>query len=467
MKGLAVSAILAINALAIVGARQGAAAAPTVIFVCEHGAAKSVIATTYFNKIAAERGLRARATYRGVNPQVDLSVSALKGLRDDGLTLPDQKPSPISQADVDAATVMFAIGCTLPSNATASGKGDSWDDVPEDKGYAATRDAIKRHVERLIDDLLAKQNGVSAQSPLSLVGTIDLPRVEGRIDHLAVDVNARRLYVAALGNNTVEVLDLKSSAHLKSLAGFREPQGIAVAPDAKVVAIANGQGDGVQFINAATFQPVKSVTLGDDADNVRYDAAAKRLFVGYGGGALAAIEPADGKVLGQAKLAGHPESFQLERSGSRVFVNVPTDDQVAVVDRNAMKVIATWPVTDAKANYPMALDEANHRLFIGCRRPARVLVYDTTTGKESGSFDIVGDTDDLFYDATRKRLYVSGGEGHVDVFHEDGKRFTRIARVATAAGARTSLFVADQSRLYLAVPHRGNQKAEVRIYEAR
>jgi arsenate reductase (thioredoxin) len=132
-------------------------AEPTVVFVCEHGAAKSVIATAYFNKIAAEKGLRARAIYRGVNPQADLSVSALQGLREDGLTTPDRKPSPIARADVDAATVIFAIGCTLPSAAAASGKADTWDDVPEDKGYGATRDAIKSHVERLVDELLKKQ----------------------------------------------------------------------------------------------------------------------------------------------------------------------------------------------------------------------------------------------------------------------------------------------------------------------
>jgi len=147
---------------------------------------------------------------------------------------------------------------------------------------------------------------------------------------------------------------------------------------------------------------------------------------------------------------------------------LPSADQIAVVDRNALKVIATWPVTSAKANFPMALDEANHRMFVGCRRPAKVLVYDTTTGKEVASFDIVGDTDDLFYDVARKRLYVSGGEGYIDVFQQqDGNRFARLARVATAAGARTSLFVPDQNRLYLAVPHRGSQKAEIRIYEAR
>jgi YVTN family beta-propeller protein len=308
----------------------------------------------------------------------------------------------------------------------------------------------------------------SGEAPLTLVGTIALPGVEGRFDHLAVDTAGQRLYVAALGNNTVEVLDLKSNSHLKSVAGFREPQGIAVVPDAKLVAVANGQGEGIQFIDAGDYHPTTAVRLGDDSDNVRYDPAAKRLFVGFGGGALAAVNPADGKVLGEAKLSGHPESFQLERSGSRAFVNVPTADQIAVVDRAGMKVIAAWSVAGAKANYPMALDEANHRLFIGCRRPAKILVYDTTTGRESGSFPIVGDTDDLFYDAARRRLYVSGGEGFIDVFQQDeAGRFTRLAHVTTAAGARTSLFVPDLNRLYLAVPHRGAQKAEIRIYDAR
>lgn len=309
----------------------------------------------------------------------------------------------------------------------------------------------------------------SGQAPLTLVGTVDLPGVEGRIDHLAVDTAAQRLYVAALGNNTVEVLDLKTNSHMKSVPGFREPQGIAVVADAKVVAVANGQGEGVQFLDGSDYHPTKAVKLGEDSDNVRYDPVAKRLFVGFGGGALAAVSPSDGKVLGEAKLAGHPESFQLERSGSRVFVNVPDANQIAVVDRAAMTVMATWPVVGAKANFPMALDEANHRVFVGCRRPAKVLMYDTTSGKESGSFDIVGDTDDLFYDAARKRLYVSGGEGYLDVFQEQdgGKGFTRVAHAVTAAGARTSLFVPEQSRLYLAVPHRGNQKAEIRIYEAR
>jgi DNA-binding beta-propeller fold protein YncE len=307
----------------------------------------------------------------------------------------------------------------------------------------------------------------SGQSPLSLVSSIVLPGVEGRIDHLAFDADAQRLFVAALGNSTVEVLDLKANRHLKSLPGFKEPQGIAIASDAMAVVVANGQGDGAQFLDVNGFRPTKTVHLGDDSDNVRYDAAAKRVFVGFGGGALAAINAGDGKVLGEAKLAGHPESFQLERGGSRIFVNIPSADHIAVVDRATMKVTATWPVTGAKANYPMALDEANHRLFVGCRRPAKVLIYDTATGKETSSFDAVGDTDDLFYDAVRKRLYVSGGEGFIDVFQDESGQFNRLAHVATAPGARTSLFVADQNRLYLAVPHRGAQKAEIRVFDVR
>jgi DNA-binding beta-propeller fold protein YncE len=190
--------------------------------------------------------------------------------------------------------------------------------------------------------------------------------------------------------------------------------------------------------------------------------------VGYGGGALAAVSPTDARVLGEVKLAGHPESFQLERSGTRIFVNVPIADQIAVVDRGAMKVVATWPVATAKANFPMALDEANHRVLVGCRRPPKVLVFDTASGKEINSFDVVGDTDDLFYDAARKRLYVSGGEGYVDVFQNQAtNQFPRVAHLPTAAGARTSLFIQELNRLYLAVPHRGNQKAEIQVYEAR
>jgi DNA-binding beta-propeller fold protein YncE len=304
--------------------------------------------------------------------------------------------------------------------------------------------------------------------PLRFVRAIALPGVEGRMDHMTVDSPGQKLFIAALAHNTVEVVDTKAGSHLKSLTGFREPTGIASVHDVSSIAIANGQGDGVRTINAADYRVIKEIPIGDDSDNVRYDAGAKTLYVGYDGGALAAVRPADGAVAGRATLAGHPESFQLESSGPRIFVNVPTAGHIAVVDRAAMKVVATWRVAGAAANFPMALDETGHRLFVGCRKPAKILIYDTGTGKEVGASDIVGDTDDLFYDSARKRVYVSGGEGFIDVLDaRDPVTLKPVVRVTTAAGARTSLFVPDQSRLYLAVPHRGAQRAEIRVYEVR
>jgi DNA-binding beta-propeller fold protein YncE len=307
----------------------------------------------------------------------------------------------------------------------------------------------------------------AGQPPMVLVNTIELPGVEGRIDHLAFDSERAHLFVAALGNNSVEVLDTRTAKPLRHLAGFQEPQGIAYIADAHAVAIANGQGPGVQMIDAVDFHAVRTITLGDDSDNVRYDGAATRFYVGYGGGALAAIDSADGKVAGRVSLGGHPESFQLESGGPRIFVNVPSAGHIAVVDRQSLRVAATWPVSSAKANYPMALDEEGKRLFIGCRRPAVVLVYDTTSGKQEATFPIVGDTDDLFYDAARKRLYVTGGDGFLDVFQTEGGKYDRLGRIATGAGARTSLFVPQQSRLYVAIPHRGTQHAAVQAFEAK
>jgi DNA-binding beta-propeller fold protein YncE len=315
--------------------------------------------------------------------------------------------------------------------------------------------------------LVGMLTAIRAPAPLVLVQTIPLPRVEGRIDHLAVDLQNDRLFVAALGNDTLEVLDLGAAAHTRSVKGLHEPQGIALPPDGKIVAVANGQGGNLQLLDRADLTPVTSADLGDDPDNVRYDAGTKRLYVGYGSGAVTALDAQTGKRLGDVKLAGHPESFQLEANGPRVYVNVPSARQVAVLDREAMKLITNWPVTEAGANYPMALDEPGHRLFLGCRRPAKVLVYDTATGTRIASTDAVGDTDDLFYDSRRQRLYVTGGDGAIDVIDASARaRLTRIARVASAPGARTSLFVPEQSRLYVAVPHRDSQRAEIRVYQA-
>jgi DNA-binding beta-propeller fold protein YncE len=303
--------------------------------------------------------------------------------------------------------------------------------------------------------------------PLQLVQTIPLSGVEGRIDHLAVDVPHQRLFVAALGNNTLEVLDVRAGKRLHSIGGLHNPQGVAYLPETNRIVVANAQGGGFDWFDGDRYLIKRKVDFSDDADNVRVDASARRVFVGYGDGALGVLDAVTGKRLADVPLKGHPESFQLEKSGARIFVNVPTAEQIAIVDKGKGAVIAAWPLSGAHSNFPMALDEANSRLFVGCRNPAKVLVYDTQTGKVTATLDIAGDTDDLFYDAARKRLYVSCGAGFLDTFQQqDADHYQPLARIPTAAGARTSLFVPELGRLYLAVPHRGSQQAEIRVYAA-
>ena len=306
----------------------------------------------------------------------------------------------------------------------------------------------------------------SDTGPLRLIQTIPLPGVEGRIDHLAVDVAGQRLFVAALGNNTVEVVDLKKGERVQSLAGFKEPQGLAYLPDTKTVAVANG-GDGVvTLLDGTSFTPTKTIAFGDDADNLRYDPAHKRLYVAYGNGALGAYDVAKGTRLPDIPLEAHPESFQLDAAAGRIYVNIASRQKVAVVDANRNAVAATWPVSAGAANFPMALDASHHRLFVLTRRPPRLVALDTESGKTVATLEADGDADDLFYDAARHRLYGCFGSGAVMVYAQsDPDRYTVLAKIPTAAGARTGLFSADLRRLFVAVPHRANPTAEIRVFD--
>jgi DNA-binding beta-propeller fold protein YncE len=303
--------------------------------------------------------------------------------------------------------------------------------------------------------------------PLKQIAAIPLPNVAGRIDHLAYDAQRQRLFVAALGNDTVEVLDAARNAHLRSLPGFHEPQGIAVAPDFAAVAVANGDTGTLQLLDAETLETRWTVEIGGDADNVRYDAAAKQLYVAAEGG-LYRVDPASGKLAAQIAIDGHPESFQLEANGERVFANLPgiVAPEVVVGDRDRAAVVARWSSLGCGGNYPMAWDEAMKRVFIGCRRPARLAMLDGGSGAMITSVDAVGDTDDLFFDAVRQRIYVIGGEGYVDVVQRRSDAIERTARVATRTGARTGLWIAATSRLYVAVPARDGQGAEARVFAA-
>jgi DNA-binding beta-propeller fold protein YncE len=318
--------------------------------------------------------------------------------------------------------------------------------------------------------LLLFSGGLPAQKqapPLALVGTVPLPGVKGRIDHLAVDVYHGRLFVAALGNNSVEVIDVRKNAVLTSLAGLAEPQGLAYVESVNRLFVANG-GDGtLRAFDGTTLKALSSLRLGSDADNIRVDAKRNRIYAGYGDGALAVLD-AGGKRLADIPLKAHPESFQLAAQQAKLFVNLPGAHSVAVVDCDKYKVMAEWPVKDGLENFPMALDEANKRIFVVCRRPARLLVLDMDSGLALARLPTAGDADDVFYDPIHARIYVTGGEGRIAVYaQQSADGYVQIGEIATVAGARTSLFVPEWNRLFVALREFGGHPAEIRIYEAR
>ncbi len=305
----------------------------------------------------------------------------------------------------------------------------------------------------------------AVDNPLPLAQTIPLKGVSGRIDHMSADPDGNRLFVAALGNNTVEVMDLAAGKRSGTIRNLSEPQGVLFVPEFNRVVVANGRDGSVRFYDGSSLQLVKSVDFKDDADNLRYDSAAKRIYVGYGSGALGVLDAQTGRRVADIPLAGHPESFQLETKGKRIFVNVPTATQIAMIDREKASVVATWPLKQARSNFPMALDEGHHRLFIGCRSPARLLVVDTESGNMITALACVGDADDVFYDDTARRIYVCGGGGEIDVFEQIASdQYNLISETPTATLARTCLLVPARKALYVAVPRQILRDAELRIY---
>ena len=309
---------------------------------------------------------------------------------------------------------------------------------------------------------------VYAQSAtrLELKQTIALPGVEGRIDHLAFDATGERLFVCALGNNTVEVLDLRKGERVHSITGLGAPQGVAYLPELDRIFVANDKGGICEIYDAKSYENVGEIDFKDDADNARYDDSSKRLFVGFGSGGIGIISAPEGKSIGSIKLSAHPEAFELEKQGHRIFVNVPNARHVAVIDRDKGEVIATWRTDLAFGNFPIALDETNHRLFVGCRLPSKLVVLDTESGKVIAKIDISGDSDDLFYDSKRHRIYAICGAGKIDIIEQaDANTYKALAKIDTADGARTGLFVPERDSLFVAVPHRGSQQAEIRRYQ--
>jgi DNA-binding beta-propeller fold protein YncE len=303
--------------------------------------------------------------------------------------------------------------------------------------------------------------------PLVLEKEIALPSVVGRIDHFSVDVPGERLFIAALENGSVEILDTRLGQRTAQIKGLTEPQGVYYDPKTGRLYVATG-GDGkLRIYDGKSLTLRETLGFGGDADNVRYDQQTGDIWVGYGNGGIGIVN-STGRNVGSVALGTHPEAFQFEQNGDRVYVNVPKQFGIIVVDPKKCAVVAKWGLGGQFANYPMALNDANKRLFVGCRFPARLVVLDTTSGRIVTSLPTVGDTDDVFYDPARRLIYVIGGEGAVEVLRQhDQDHYEPVRRITTAPGARTGLFVPAFNRLFVAVPHRGLQSARVLVYEVK
>lgn len=304
-----------------------------------------------------------------------------------------------------------------------------------------------------------------SNEPLRLEKTIELPDVQGRIDHMSIDVKGQRLFVSALGNNTLEIIDVKAGKRIKTITGLAEPQGALYVPENDRIYVANSKGGSVRIFDGTSYALLKTIDYGDDADNLRYNAQHGRVYVGYGSGGLGEIDKDENKTS-NIKFDSHPESFQLEKDSAKIYVNLPKSRKVAVVDRQKHAIIATWGTGMALANYPMALDEKDHRLFVVTRYPARLLVFNTDTGSIVQKLPAVGDCDDVFFDAKRKRIYASGGEGAISIFEQkDPDHYSAAGRIQTVMGARTSFFSADLDRFFLAVRRQGPQPAAIKVFD--
>jgi hypothetical protein len=318
---------------------------------------------------------------------------------------------------------------------------------------------------------VAQQTGpFSNTTPLVLTGAIPLADVKGRIDHFGFDAGNNRLFVSALGNNTEEVVGLGSQTVLQVIAGVPSPQGVVFTPEANKLFVGSDEGK-LYIYDGTDFRLIGSIDFGDDVDNLRYDKVEKRVYVGYGdekSGAIALVDAVTNKRLAEEfKLGAHPESFQLSASGPNIYVNLPDLKQIAVVNRNT-HAVSRWPIT-FDSNFPMALDDEDHRLFIATRAPAQLAVYDTSTCRLVATLPTVQDSDDLYYDSARKRIYISGGEGYIAVIgQKDADHYELLAKVESGLGARTAGYFGKGrkgfDRFYVAVPARADHGAELLIY---
>ncbi|HLQ13376.1 MAG TPA: YncE family protein [Steroidobacteraceae bacterium] len=310
-----------------------------------------------------------------------------------------------------------------------------------------------------------QSNLAAAQAePLVLESTIILKSVRGRLDHLAIDPQRQRLYVAEFGNDSVGVVDLKTGSVLQTVGGLREPQGLGYVRSTDTLYVANGGDGSVRLLRGADLSSVGRIELGEDADNIVVDRTDQRVYVGFGTGGIAVIDAARAKKIAEVPLKAHPENFQPDPRRDLLFVNVPDTHEIAVIDLAAGRQTLSWPTRELASNFPMAMSGDGSELWVAFRSPAEISAYHTQTGTPIGTLRTCADADDISLDAKRSWLYVSCGAGEIDVLEWREGQFRALGKIATRLGARTSLFDPGRDRLYLAVPANLGQPAAIYIY---
>jgi DNA-binding beta-propeller fold protein YncE len=312
-------------------------------------------------------------------------------------------------------------------------------------------------------------NSQPVPTPLTQQATIALPGVTGKFDHFAIDLANSRLFAAATGNHSVEVIDLRSGKISESIKDLGKPHGLAWAQETGSLYVSDGTLGELRVYRGSPFRLAGKIKLSEDADDLVYDEAHHLLYVGHGGGVavpakVAVVDTSTFTLRTSISVVAHPEGLDLDEPSRRIFANIADAGEVAVIDAATNTVAAQWKLRKAEDNVPMAFDRARHRLFVACRAPATLLELDGATGEELSRAPIGGGVDDLFYDAALRHVYVISGSGEVDALDVNGRSIASLGVVRTQAGAKTGLFVPSTSALYVGVPGTGEKSAEIRVF---
>lgn len=311
---------------------------------------------------------------------------------------------------------------------------------------------------------------------LHLVKSVPVPGIQRNWDHFGVDLPGNRLFVSSEEEPVIEVFDLKTGKHLHTLTGFKETHNALPLPQLKKLLVVDGGASEIKVLDYTSYKVTGHIGLTIDADAIVYDAEKTLLYIVNGGRAaktpyclISVVDVTSEKKLADLKLdTNRLESMALEKSGNRLFVNMTGTNQIGVVDRDKRAVVQTWPITAAKENVPMQYDETNHRLFVVTRKASKLIVVDTDTGKEVTSLSVPDFVDDLAFDSEQHRLYAiaGGGEGALSVIAQrNADSYQVIANVPTRPGAKTGLLVPELHRLYVGVPTKEKQEAQILIFD--